>query len=91
MKFHITDQSKLIDVVLPHFDNYPLVTSKRLNFIDFKTALLNNNGPSKDLSFISNLKEGIGRSFADKFNSLSITTLQPQWVRVMVKDYYMYI
>lgn len=36
LKFHITNLDDIINKVLPHFEAYPLVTSKMLNYLDFK-------------------------------------------------------
>lgn len=38
MKYHVTDRKALVNVIIPHFLNYPLVTSKKLNFISFREA-----------------------------------------------------
>lgn len=90
LKYHLTSQQSLIDVVLPHFDNFPLQTSKKLNFASFKETLLINKSliefeGSKDDN-ITSIKNGKnkGRSFADKFGSVSLSTLDPEWVRGFV-------
>lgn len=35
-KFNVNKLSDIIDIIIPHFDKYPLKTSKRLDFLDFK-------------------------------------------------------
>jgi hypothetical protein len=39
-KFHVTSLANIIKYVLPHFDKYPLVTSKALNYADFKRVAM---------------------------------------------------
>lgn len=88
LKYHVQNQADLTNVIIPHFLAYPLVTSKGLNFNDFKQALELKRGvvlPSEGLSVtaaIFQLKEGMnkGRSFEDKFNSVFVKVLNPQWV-----------
>ena len=90
LKYHVTNREELINVILPHFASYPLVTSKKLNFFDFKKALLAVMG--KDhikgtlLDYVMALKAGMNkeRSFVDKFNALSVIALQPEWVQAFV-------
>ena len=85
IKYHVTSQESLINVILPHFMSFPLVTSKQLNLASFKQALLIATG-TIERGDIQTLKQGMnkGRSFADKFNSLSVVTLAPEWVQAFV-------
>jgi hypothetical protein len=39
-RYKISNLNDIINLVIPHFDKYPLVTSKHLNFLDFKKAIL---------------------------------------------------
>lgn len=87
LKYHVTSRDLLINTVLPHFQDYPLVTSKKLNLASFTEAMLVANkdikveGSVQDrmASIKSNMNKG--QVFSDKFNSVSITTLAPEWVQ----------
>lgn len=39
-KFHITSLAYILDKVIPHFDAYPCLTSKDLNYRDWKAIAL---------------------------------------------------
>jgi hypothetical protein len=88
LKYHVQNQSDLLNVIIPHFLAYPLVTCKRLNFEDFKSALEMQAGLRSPLTgttvvnSIEQLKAAMNkeRSFEDKFNSVSVKVLDPQWV-----------
>ena len=73
MKYVVTSRDALINVIMSHFTNYSLVTSKQLNFADFKEALLIVSGALEvygDLvDHVKTLKQGMNkeRLFADKF------------------------
>ena len=94
-KFQVTSLSDILIKIIPHFDKYPCLTSKYLNFRDWKDiALIKNKnehlteeGISKILKIVENLNSK--RSFDDKFNfcmntlnSQSISQkLTPQWLQ----------
>lgn len=87
MKYHVTDHKALVNVIVPHFLNYPLVTSKKLNFLSFREALYAvTNDVNNVVDYIKTLKADMnkGRSFADKFNAISVISLQPEWVQAFV-------
>jgi len=73
MKFVITNVDDLVYKLIPHFDKYTLMTSKYLNYIDFRSAalLLKNKehfkyeGIQKLKIFKSTMNKG--RSFEDKY------------------------
>jgi LAGLIDADG endonuclease len=73
MKFVITSNNDIINKVIPHFDMYPLKTSKYLNYIDFKSAAnLMKDKKHYEREGIEMLKEiksqmNKARSFKDKF------------------------
>jgi hypothetical protein len=35
-KFNVNKLEDILSIVIPHFDKYPLLTSKRLDYLDFK-------------------------------------------------------
>lgn len=85
MKFTVKGLDDIINHVLPHFNTYPLVTSKKLNFNDFQEAVLlkknstNNNDITQNITIIKS-RMNKTRSFEEKYASLSIIVLNPQWV-----------
>lgn len=74
-KYHVTSLSNIIEKIIPHFEKYPCLTSKYLNFIDWKEiALILSNKEEifsieNDLEKIRNIisKMNKNRSFEDKF------------------------
>jgi hypothetical protein len=86
MKYQVQSQQDLINVILPHFAKYPLLSSKVLNFNDFKEGLFVNNlsipVTGSVLGHITRLKAGMNkaRSFEDKYNSVNVVELHPLWV-----------
>jgi hypothetical protein len=78
-KYHITSISPILDKIIPHFELYPCLTSKNLNFKDWKEiALIMKNkehltkkGMDKIINF--SLKLNKNRSFEDKYNYCKTT------------------
>lgn len=72
-KYQVTSLSNIIDKIIPHFEAYPCLTSKYLNFKDWKEiALMMSNKQhldSKGLDKIKELKAKLNksRSFEDKY------------------------
>jgi len=73
LRYKISSIKDIIHLVLPHFDKYPLLSSKQLNYIDFKkAALFINSGKHLTVEGIKDLKSIIksmntNRSFLDKW------------------------
>ena len=40
MKYHVQDIKSIVEIILPFFDKYPLITSKWLAYPDFKKVAL---------------------------------------------------
>jgi len=89
MKFVVTNNSDLLNKVIPHFEKFPLKTSKYLNFMDFKyaTLLMNNKehfekqGIEKLIKIKSNMNKL--RPFKEKFDycwNQNILNLEPEWI-----------
>lgn len=91
--YRVTKLVDILDVVIPHFDKYPLVTSKQLNFQSFKEiALILNSNPAISDIDKTRIEELIGnmnsrRSFIEKWTYLSestISDLDPNWVQAFI-------
>ena len=89
-RFKISNLKDILELVIPHFEQYPLLTSKYLNYLDFKKIILmiqakehlTESGIKEIQNIISNMNSK--RSFKDKWefsfkNSLNLK-LNPYWV-----------
>lgn len=73
-KFHITNLNLILEKIIPHFDNYPCLSSKNLNFQDWKKVAnlisqkknLTNEGVKEIKNILSNMNTK--RSFKEKYN-----------------------
>lgn len=74
MKFVITNVDDLTYKLIPHFDKYPLITSKYLNYSDFKSALMllkkKEHFKYEGIRKLKLIKSTMNksRSFKDKYN-----------------------
>jgi hypothetical protein len=73
-KYHVTNLNSILNKIIPHFIEYPCLTSKYLNFNNWKeiASILNNN-KEKSENFISEIKSIIqnmnkNRTFEEKYN-----------------------
>lgn len=94
LKFQVQDLKSIINNVIPHFDQYPLVTSKWLNYNDFKSvALMLSDGQHQTevgVKTIQGIKMQMnkGRTYQAKWNylndalhlKLGTFKLNPYWV-----------
>lgn len=96
-KFHIKSLNLILEKVIPHFDKYPCLTSKELNYKDWKKICLimsqkghlNIEGMAEINQIILSMNKN--RSFEDKYNhcksSLELSNnevkynLSPHWVQ----------
>jgi hypothetical protein len=80
-KYHVTSISDIINFVIPHFEQYPCLTSKFLNYNDWKLIanIINNKEhlTEEGLLKISNIssKMNTGRSFEEKYEYLKNSPL----------------
>lgn len=88
MRFVVNNLNDIKNVIIPHFENYPLITSKKLNFYSFKEAfnIFNEGGhlTEEGLSKIEFIQSEMnrGRSFDDKFNSIEANaSINPAWLQ----------
>jgi len=75
LKYLVSSTEDLNNTIIPHFDKYPLIGSKNLDFLSFKDALkLFEEGKRLDNYIkIIQIKESMnkGRSSIDRYNYLS--------------------
>jgi hypothetical protein len=75
-KYHVSSLSDILNIIIPHFDAYPCLTSKFLNFKDWKNIAflmknkehLTEEGLQKIREISSNMNTG--RSFLEKYEYL---------------------
>jgi hypothetical protein len=69
MHISITLQDDIFNIIIPHFDKYPLLTSKNLDLLDFKKAafLLKNKSDLYENEILS-IKNNMNnkRSYAER-------------------------
>nr|YP_010470513.1 LAGLIDADG endonuclease [Inonotus hispidus]YP_010691080.1 LAGLIDADG endonuclease [Phellinus igniarius]UVF38001.1 LAGLIDADG endonuclease [Inonotus hispidus]WBU93181.1 LAGLIDADG endonuclease [Phellinus igniarius] len=78
-KFQVKSLDSILNKVIPHFEKYPCLTSKQLNFMDWKKIAfimynkehLTTNGMQEIINLISRINKK--RSFQDKFNFCNST------------------
>jgi hypothetical protein len=72
---------------MPHFDKYPLVGSKQLDFLDWKEAIINYNN-NKQIKQVLNIKEKMNtkRSFKERWLYLNDRQiiLSPEWIQAFI-------
>jgi hypothetical protein len=89
-KFTISKYEDLLKVVIPHFDKYELKGSKRLDFLDFKKAiLLFEKSRFSNMDAILALKQGMNtkRSYEDRwnhFNNIPPLNIEPEWLQAFI-------
>lgn len=86
-KFSVSNIEQLINIIIPHFDKYPLMGSKQLDFLDWKKAIINYN-KDKKLKKVLDLKEKMNnkRSFKQRWLYLNDKQiiLCPEWIQAFV-------
>ena len=90
MRYVVQSKKDIITKIIPHFTNYPLQTSKELNFESFKKAATivskGDHLSSDGLNEIVNLKNKMNknRSFEELYNHLLLkkdkVKLDPYWI-----------
>jgi hypothetical protein len=75
-KFHVTSLSNILENIIPHFDLYPCLTSKYLNYSDWKKiAITMKNKEHLSQEGLEQIRElsskmNTRRNFVDKYNYL---------------------
>ena len=73
--FRISSPKQILDYVIPHFDNYPLITQKQADYILFKNIVelmlkkehLNSEGLKKIISIRASLNLGLSDTLKEAF------------------------
>ena len=91
-KFIVTNLEDLCNIILPHFDKYPLITSKHLDYLDFKKIVLMckeglnliNINREKIFSIKNNMNSK--RSFDERwyFHDVETQKLNNEWVQAFI-------
>jgi hypothetical protein len=89
MKFVVTNNNDLMNKVIPHFDKYQLKSSKYLNYLDFKKAIvLMNDKKHYNLEGINTLREiksnmNKSRLYINKFDYCwnKDIIVEPEWLQ----------
>lgn len=76
-KFHVTNLTDILEKVIPHFESYPLVTSKMLNYLDFKlVAEMKQEG-------LQSTAEGLNRIMAIKSGMNKVRSYEDKWYHLL--------
>jgi hypothetical protein len=86
VEFRVSTLKDLVDVILPHFDNYPLITKKHLDYLLFKQIVLlmlnkEHNileGIQKIVNIRASLNTGLSKDLKEAFPLTIPVTLKNQ-------------
>lgn len=75
-KFQVDRVGDLLNIIIPHFSKYKLLSSKHLDFLDFQKAvfLFKNNSRSANMDSILSIKNGMNskRSYDKRWHHFNI-------------------
>jgi LAGLIDADG endonuclease len=89
-KYTVTDMKSICNIIIPHFEKYPLVTSKHLDYLDFKFVVTmhskNQHRSQEVIEKIKKIKTNMNstRSFEQRWhylNDIKPIKLQNEWVQ----------
>lgn len=88
-KYVVSNKKDIIDIIIPHFDLYPLQGSKYLDFLDFKKCiLLMEQDSSTNIDLVLQIKKTINRSrsFEERWHYLKEKpfNLKPEWIQAFI-------
>lgn len=88
-KYTVSKISDLVNIIIPHFDKYPLVGSKNLDFLDFKKALfllIERNSDNLKKILLIKSKMNRNRMYEERWNYLNKLSfdLKPEWVQAFI-------
>jgi len=91
--YSVVGFNDLINIIIPHFDKYPLFSSKRLDYLDFKkVAFMMKDGlhlNEKHLNTILSIKDNMNskRSFEERwkfFDTIGAIKFPEEWVQAFI-------
>lgn len=94
-KYHVSSLTSILNVIMPHFEKFPCITSKHLNFLDWKEIALimerKEHLSVEGFNLILKITNQMNskRSFEAKFNYLRKSILEnfevnPYWLQAFV-------
>lgn len=91
--FYVNSLKDLIEVIIPFFDKYPLVTQKQGDYILFKQAIeliknkehLTVEGLTKIVSIKASMNKGLSKKLVTEFSDIT-PVLRPQVTDQVIKD-----
>nr|QCW06967.1 hypothetical protein [Drechslerella brochopaga] len=92
-KFNVNKLDDILNIIIPHFDKYPLYSSKRLDYLDFKkVAFMMKDGlhlNEKYLNTILSIKDNMNskRSFEERwkfFETIEPIKFSEEWVQAFI-------
>lgn len=90
-KYQVSNRNDIITKIIPHLDKYPLITSKRLDYLDWKDSLIRyeNSLERDNLDYIWLKKAQMNkkRSFEERWeylNNCGDIKLSNEWVQAFI-------
>ena len=88
-KFTVYKYDDLLTKIIPHFDKYELLSSKYLDYLDWKQAidLYKDKSRKSNLIKILSIKEGMNknRSFDDRWHHFkNLLVINPSWLQAFI-------
>lgn len=90
VEFRVTSIKELIEIILPHFDNYPLITKKYLDYLLFKKIVLKMHNKEHNtiegLQEIVNIRSSLNLGLSDELKKGFPNTVPEIKPEFKVKD-----
>ena len=85
--FKVVKLADILNIIIPHFDKFTLITSKQLNFLDFRKKALMLDKNDLDINKIETIINNMNsrRSFVDKWNYLSNSKIIKLCIHIWIK------
>ena len=87
-KYVVSNRKDLINVIIPHFEKYPLEGSKHLDFLDFKNCVLLMEESSDNINKVLFIKSTMNRerSYEQRWSYLKDKNfnLKSEWVQAFI-------
>lgn len=93
VNYSITSLKSIIDVIIPHFDTYPLITQKAADYLLFKRVVylmlnkehLTDEGLRKVVSIRAVMNNGLSEQLSKHFTNLTLVQ-RPEVEKVKIED-----